>query len=204
LNEIRSGLKDTQIKDPKLVKHERKISKIEGTFKNASYKFVYDKLVEIANSNLGIKGIDTVSGCELFKTREELLWRILWIIGLHGKIEGSELNIDSATLYDNRKPISLPNSEEGWISLFDILSVYGISGDLEILTDKLYTPGGYMRAKVPKTNEPAYLVKMNVSPDLQKYPFFKILNDIFVELQKKSEKRAYSNFKKLNLNPILE
>ncbi|MBY8989043.1 MAG: DUF3795 domain-containing protein [Candidatus Lokiarchaeota archaeon] len=204
LKKIRSEINESQIKNPKPMVHQPEISKLSGEFKSESFKFVYDKLFEIANSNLGIKGIDTVAGLELHKIREEFLWRFLWIIGLFGIIEGDNLSIESATLYDNRKPISLPNNEEGWNLNFNVLSEFGISAQLEILTDKLYTPGGYMRAKVPKTNESAYIIRMRVSPNLQKYPFFKILNEIITELQEKTRKRAYSNFKKLNFNQILE
>ena len=204
LNEIRSGLKDTQIKNPKTVSHQPEISELTEEFKNDKFKFVYDKLVEIAKSSLSIKGIDTIAGLELHKNREEFLWRFIWIIGSYGKIYGTELSIDSATLYENRKPISLPNNEKGWGLIFDVLSEFGISAELEILTDKLYTPGGYMRAIIPKTNKPAYIIKMKVRGDLQKYPFFKVLNEIISELQKKTGKRAYSNFKKVNLNPLLK
>jgi hypothetical protein len=152
---------------------------------------------------LGIKGIDTVSGLELYKEREEFFWRFLWLIGIFGNVNEHELNIDSGTLYDNRKPISLPNNEEGWKIIFDILKEFGINTELEIKTDKLYTPGGYMRAKVPKTNKPAYILKMNTSSELQKQPFFKLLNEMLSELQEKSGKRAFSNFKKLNFDSIL-
>lgn len=203
LKKIRSELTENQIKNPKLVSRQPEISELTREFKDDSYKFVYEKLVEIAKSNLSIKGIDTVSGLELYKSREEFLWRFLWIIGLHGKVDGNEISIDSVTLYDNRKPISLPNNEEGWSSFLEVLSEFGISAKLEILTEELYTPGGYMRAKVPKTKKPAYNIKMKVSGDLQKYPFFKVLNEIISELQKTTGKRAYSNFKKLNLNPLL-
>ena len=204
LNEIRSGLKETQIKNPKLVDHQPKIPELTGTFTNPNFKFVYDKLFEIANSTLGIKGIDTVSGLELHKEREEFFWRFLWLIAIFGDISENELSIDSGTLYDNRKPISLPNNEEGWKTIFDMLLEFGISTELEIKTDKLYTPGGYMRAKIPKTNEPAYLLKMKTSSKLQKYSFFKLLKEILSDLQKNNGKRAFSNFKKLNFNSILE
>ena len=204
LNEVRSGLKDTQIKDPKIVKHERKIPKLTGTFKSEGFKFVYDKLLEIAKSNLGIKGIDTISGLELYKKREEFFWRFLWLIGTLGDVKEHELSIDSGTLYDNRKPISLPNNEEEWKTIFDILFKFGITTELEIKTNKLYTPGGYMRAKVPKTNKPAYILKMKTDSKLQKYPFFKLLNELLLELQKTSGKRAFSNFKKLEFKSILK
>ena len=204
LNEIRSRLKDSQIKNPKPVVHQPEISKLTSEFKNENFKFVYEKLLEIANSNLRIKGIDTVAGLELHKIREELLWKFLWIVVLFGEINGNEIRIDSGTLYDNRKPISLPSNEEDWKLYFDILSEFGISAELEILTDNLYTPGGYMRAKLPKSNDSAYIIKMKVSSDLQKFPFFKVLNEILSMLQKKTGKRAFSNFKKLNFNPLLD
>ena len=203
LKEIRKNLPGNQIKDPKLISKKIDITELKGEFKNLKYTEVYEKLVEIANSNLGIKGIDTVAGLENYKLRKEFLWRFIWIFGLNGKIEGNDLGIDSLTLYENRKPISLPNNEESWKIYFEILAENGITADLEIKTDKLYTPGGYMRAKVPQTNKPAYFIKMKLDPDLQKYEFFKILNEILSELQIKTGKRAYSNFKKLNFNPLL-
>lgn len=200
LKEIRNGLKNSQIKEPKLVVNKPEVPELTGEFKNKGSKFLYDILVDIANSNLGIKGIDTVSGLELYKEREEFIWRFLWLIGKFGDISENELSIDSGTLYDNRKPISLPNNEESWKIIFDILLEFGINTELEIKTDKLYTPGGYMRAKVPKTNKPAYILKMKTDLKLQKYPFFKLLNEILLELQKKTGKRAFSHFKKLNFN----
>jgi hypothetical protein len=204
LNKIRSGLTPTQIKNPKLVSHEPEIIELTGAFENDNFKLVYEKLVEIANSNLGIKGVDTISGFELYKERKEFLWRFLWIIGLYGKIEYDELSIDSATLYDNRKPLSLPKNEEEWKVFFDILSEFSIISELKIKTDRLYTPGGYMRAKIPKSNKPAYILKMKTSSKLQKYPFFTALSELLSKLQEASGKRALSNFKKLNFNSILQ
>jgi hypothetical protein len=203
LTQIRSELKDSQIKNPKIVIHKPEISKLTGEFRNESFKLVYDKLNEIANSNFKIKGIDTVAGLELHKIREDLLWRLLWIVVVFGEIDGNKLRIDSGTFYDNRKPISLPSNEENWKLIFDILSEFGISAELEILTENLYTPGGYMRAKLPKTNESAYNIKMKVSSDLQQFPFFKTLNEMLSLLQEKTGKRAFSNFKKLNFNSLL-
>ena len=204
LKQIRSKLKNSQIKNPKPVDYKREIPELTGTFNNESFKLVYDVLSEIANSNLGIKGIDTLSGLELYKEREEFIWRFLWLIGTLGDVNEHELSIDSGTLYDNRKPISLPNNEGSWEVIFDIIKEFGIETKLEIKTENLYTPGGYMRAKVPKTNEPAYILKMKTSIKLQKRPFFKTLKEMLLELEKTSGKRAFANFKKLNFNSIFK
>jgi hypothetical protein len=70
------------------------------------------------------------------------------------------------------------------------------------MTDQLYTPGGWMREKIPKTNDPAYFVVMKIDPK-------RITDDFFVSVQKysqimnKSYKRgAFSQFCKLNMNKI--
>jgi hypothetical protein len=202
LTKIRSKISSSQIKNPKLIFYQSEITVLTGAFKNNQIKFLYEKLTVMANSNLGIKGIDTISGFELYKERRELLWRFLWIIGLFGKIEDAKLSIDSVTLYENRKPFSLPKNKEEWKVFFDILSEFGIKPELEIQTDELYTPGGYMRTKIPKSNESAYIIKM-IYCEPQKYPFFKLLNDLLIKLQKTSGKRAFSKFMKLDFNSIL-
>ncbi len=203
LKKIHKDIPKNQIKNPKPISKKINITKLKGEFKNKDFSKVYEKLLEIANSNLGIKAIDTVSGFENYVLRNNVIWKFIWIFGLFGKVEGNELNIDSLTLYENRKPITLPNNEDQWEIYFDILKQFGITTELEIKTDKLYTPGGYMRAKIPKTNNPAYNIKMKLDPNLQKYEFFKILNEILSELQTKTGKRAFANFKKLDFNPLL-
>lgn len=203
LQKVRSELHDSQIKNPKYVSKKTEIAEIKGEFPNKNYYKIYEKFIEIANSNLGIKGIDTVAGYEHYLIRKDILWRLLWIFGLYGKINEDNLNIDSIRLYENRKPITLPSNEEQWKIYFNILSKFGILAELEIKTDELYTPGGYMRVKTPKTNEPAYIIKMKVNLNLQKYQFFKTLNEILSELQNKTGKRAFTNFKKLDFNSLL-
>ncbi|MFX1243292.1 MAG: DUF3795 domain-containing protein [Promethearchaeota archaeon] len=202
LKKIRGDIPENQIKSPKLISKKIDITKLKGEFKNKDFSKVYEKLLEIANSYLGIKGFDTVSGFENYLLREKFLWNFIWIFGLHGKVDGNELFIDSITLYENRKQITLPSNEDQWKTYFDVLKPFGITAELEIQTDQLYTPGGYMRIKIPKTNKPAYIIKIELDPNLRKYEFFKILNEILSELQIKTGKRAFTNFKKLNFNPL--
>ena len=203
LRTIRKTLFQDQIKNPKPISKKSEIVKLKEGFKNKEYNKVYEKLLEIANSNLGIKGIDTLSGLENHKLRKQFLWRFIWIFGLYGKIEDNSLIIDSSTLYENRKPISLPNNEDQWKIYLDILAEFGIIAELEIKTDKLYTPGGYMRAQMPKTKKPAYVININLDSNLQKYNFFNVLNELLSELQNQTGKRAYSNFLKLNFNKLI-
>jgi hypothetical protein len=204
LKKIRSELHENQIKNPKPIIKKTDITKLDGEFKNENFSRIYEKFMEIANSNLGIKGIDTVAGYEQYLQRKDILWRFIWILGLYGKIKDNILIIDSITLYENRKPITLPSNEEQWAVYFNILEQFGIDVELEVVTDKLYTPGGYMRARTPKTNKPTYILNMKVTYDLQEYSFFKVLNEIISELQSKTGKRAFTNFKKLNFNSLIK
>jgi hypothetical protein len=183
LKNIRSELKDNQIKNPKPISKKTDITALKVDFKN--------------------KGIDTVAGYEQYMQRKDFLWRFIWILGLFGTIKENTLRIDSVTLYENRNPITLPSNEEQWAIYFDILKQFGITTEIEIVTDKLYTLGGYMRARTPKTNKPAYILNMKVTHDLQEYSFFKVLNEIISKLQSKTGKRAFANFKKLNFNSII-
>ncbi|MFX0155693.1 MAG: DUF3795 domain-containing protein [Candidatus Hodarchaeota archaeon] len=203
LKNIRKNLHNNQIKNPKPISKKNDIPKLKGEFKNKNFAKIYEKFIEIARSNLRIIGIDTVSGYEQYLIRKDVLWRLMWIFGLYGNIKENDLIIDSVTLYENRKPITLPINEEQWKVYFDILKQFGIYVELEIKTDKLYTPTGYMRVKDPKTNKPAYIIKIKVNADLQKYQFFKVFNEIISKLQIKAGKRAFTNFKKLNFNPLL-
>ncbi|MHA2472722.1 MAG: DUF3795 domain-containing protein [Promethearchaeota archaeon] len=203
LKNIRSELKDNQIKNPKPISKKTDITALKVDFKNENFKRIYEKFMEIANSDLGIKGIDTFAGYEQYMQRKDFLWRFIWILGLFGTIKENTLRIDSVTLYENRNPITLPSNEEQWAIYFDILKQFGITTEIEIVTDKLYTPGGYMRARTPKTNKPAYILNMKVTHDLQEYSFFKVLNEIISKLQSKTGKRAFANFKKLNFNSII-
>ncbi|MFX0022665.1 MAG: DUF3795 domain-containing protein [Candidatus Hermodarchaeota archaeon] len=203
LKKIRNDLDKNEIKNPKLVSKKADLTKLKGEFENKNYSKIYEKFVEIANSNLNIKGIDTIAGHEQYLARKDFLLRFIWMFGLYGKINENDLRIDSATLYENRKPISLPSNAEQWELYFNILKQFGIHCELEIKVDELYTPGGYMRVKTPKTNKPAYIIKMKVNPDLQKCQFFTMLNKFLSEFQIKTGKRAYTNFKKLNFNSLL-
>jgi hypothetical protein len=101
LKKFRSGLDDSEIKSPKVISKKTEITKLGGEFQNKNYAKINEKLIEIANSNLNIKGIDTVAGYEQYLVRKDFLWRFLWILGLYGKIEKEELSIDSATLYES-------------------------------------------------------------------------------------------------------
>ncbi|MFW9784111.1 MAG: DUF3795 domain-containing protein [Candidatus Heimdallarchaeota archaeon] len=203
LKNFRTNLKQSQVKSPKPISKKIVIHKLKNDFKNDNFKKIYEIFVEIANSSLDVKGIDTVAGYENYLLRKDFLWRFIWIIGVYGTITENGLKIDSATLYENRKPITLPSNEEQWEAYFNILTQFGIFPELEIKTDDLYTPGGYMRAKAPKTNKPTYIIKMKVNPKLQNYQFFKVLNEILSELQVKTGKRAFTYFKRLDFSTIL-
>ena len=77
LKKIRSTLSTDQIKDPKLISKKVDITPLKGDFKNKDYKKIYEKFLEIANSNLGIKGIDTIAGLENYRIRKDFLWRFI-------------------------------------------------------------------------------------------------------------------------------
>ncbi|MHA2089821.1 MAG: DUF3795 domain-containing protein [Candidatus Kariarchaeaceae archaeon] len=204
LQSLRSGLSEDAIKEPIPITADIQLENFPQDMKSQEgYYDLYGALKQIINSDFHLKNTDTLAGDIQLEKRRKFIMRFLWIVGLFGELHNQNtMKIDSITLYENRKPTKIPSNEKNWQIYHDILKDLGFYTRLEIMTDQLYTPGGWMREKIPKTNDPAYFVVMKIDPK-------RITDDFFVSLQKysqimnKSYKRgAFSQFCKLNMNKI--
>ena len=140
----------------------------------------------------------------ILKIRQEVISRILWLVGIQGESDSEGIILDGITLHKNKKTAKLPTNEKGWEIYLEILTGFGIKSILDIKTEDLYTPGGWMRDRIPKSNTPAYYLKMSLDPKLIKFAFFKILKNYIVDLQATSGRRGYTKFKNLNTNFFFE
>ena len=164
---------------------------------------LYKKLSKFFDSDFDIKNTDTIAGQERMVSRRDFILRFLWLIGLRAKMENSEdVEIDSVTLNKFRKKLKLPTNEDGWKSAFSLLKPLGIKGSLEILTDRLYTPGGWMREIVPGTREAAYRVHFSFGKKLGGLDFFKSLKQYTEALDKKYGNRSFSRFSRLDFDVL--
>ena len=100
----------------------------------------------------------------------------------------------------NKKPAKIQPTDTNWENIFEKFSSIGITGNIDKLTDEknLYTPSGWMRNKIPRSDDPAYKINLAAGFDLIKIDFFQNLQKYTKKLETDYGKRAYSHFKKLN------
>jgi hypothetical protein len=200
LTDIRQSLSKNQLHDPKPIGKSTLTKDISDRIKDEELKQFYSTLMEIHASDLGIQDTDTLAGFEKLKIRQEVISRILWLVGIQGERDSEGIILDGITLHKNKKTAKLPTSEKGWEIYLETLTGFGIKSILDIKTKFLYTPGGWMRDRIPKSNKPAYYLKMSLDPKLIKIAFFKILKSYIADLQATSGRRGYTKFKYLNTN----
>ncbi len=203
MTEIRNALHEKQLKNPKPVEKPLLGLNISEKINNKELKRFYAVLRNIYTSNLEIKDTDTKAGFEKWKNRQEGILRLLWIVGTLGKIDERGIKVDGITLNKNKKSAKLPTNEKGWKTYLDTLTNFGIISNLDIKTDQLYTPGGWMRDRIPRSNDPAYYLKMSLDSELKEISFFDKLKEYTTELQTISGKRAYTKFKQLDSNHFI-
>ncbi|MHA2251124.1 MAG: DUF3795 domain-containing protein [Candidatus Kariarchaeaceae archaeon] len=168
------------------------------------YLDLFKALRNIVQSNFLLEDTDTMAGYELVQERRQFILRLFWILGLYGDLlDGGKLKIDSISMYENRKPITLPSNEKNWQIYLDVLEDFGIHAQLEVVTDQLYTPGGYMRVKIPQTNEPSYYLSLDLDTNRMSGNFFKNLQKYIGFLNDTSKRGAFSQFCKFDMQKLV-
>ncbi|MFX1579918.1 MAG: DUF3795 domain-containing protein [Promethearchaeota archaeon] len=205
LDEIREGLDPEEIhevmtlkmKQPKIVAFpdvERKLMK---------YKALHETLIVILNSKLDLSDIDTVAGQEMLKERQALLLRLLWIVALYGKKDGDALYVDALSISEHKKGTSgFPTHEDVWFRWFETLKKDGIQGELVLATEdktQLITPTGWLRDRLPGTNDPAYHVKLSFDEKLGGPISLKLLQSYAHSLIERYDNKGFGRFKKADM-----
>jgi hypothetical protein len=210
LDEIRKGLSPEEIKEVKTVDiHKPKVvafPEVEKKFKK--YKALHDTFTSILNSKFGLSDTDTVAGQEMLKERHALLLRLLWIFALYGKKDGDAITVDALSISEHKKGTSgFPTHEDVWLRWLDSLTTIGIPGELVLVTEdrsQLITPIGWLRDRLPGTNDPAYHVKISFDESLGGTTSLKLLQSYAKVLVDEYDKRAYGRFKKADMRLFQE
>jgi len=205
LDKIRRGLSPGEIKEPKTVEiHKSKVvtfPEVEKQFR--IYKTLHDTFTSLLNSKLGLSTIDTVAGQEMLKDRQARLMRLLWIFALYGTKDGNALSVDALTISEHKKGTSgFPTHEDEWLRWLDTLSKIGIPGELVLVTEdrsQLITPIGWLRDRLPGTNDPAYHVRLSFDEKLGGTTSLKLLQSYAQQLQDEYGNRAFGRFKKADM-----
>ncbi|MHA2169894.1 MAG: DUF3795 domain-containing protein [Candidatus Kariarchaeaceae archaeon] len=205
LQELRSGFDEDEIKEPKVIVADMHLEKFPEKMKSQNqYYDLYCTLRSIIASDFHLTNIDTIAGNVRAQERRQFILRLLWILGLFGEmLDQNRIKIDSVTLHEHKKPMKIPSNEKNWQVYFDILKDLGMDMQLDILTNQIYTPGGWMREKIPKTNDPAYYLIIDLDTKRVMPEFFITLQKYVKTLDKSYKRGAFSQFSKLNMSKLV-
>jgi len=208
LDEIRKELASDQILEVKPI--EQKDLKVVA-FPNVrkshmKYKQLHDALTKIITSELGLTDIDTVAIQEMLEKRRAVLLRLLWMVSLYGVVDGETISIDSITINTHKKGTSgFPTTEGAWIRWLEILSTAGIEGELKLAPiDKsdLVTPIGWLRDRIPGSNDPSFHLKISLDDKRGGFESLKLLQSYAKLLEEEYGNRSFSVFKKADMRFI--
>jgi hypothetical protein len=210
LDEIREGLRPEEIQEAKTV--EPKKSKIaefpEVGQKYTDYRSLHNTLSIILNSKLGLTDTDTLAGQEMLQERQSILFRLLWMVAYYGEIDGESLSIDSITINAHKKGTSgFPTTEGSWSHLLEFLSKVGILGEMKLADidrSQLISPIGWLRDRIPKSNDPAWHLKVSLDKTLGGVSSLKMLKSYAKALDEKYNRRAFSMFTKADMRFLKE
>jgi len=207
LDEIRAGLGPDQIREVEVV--DLKTPKtlafpgVKMDKKSAAHMALHSALCKVITSSLGLSDIDTIAGQELLIVRLELLLRLLWIVARYGTLKDAKVSVDSITISANKTGTSgFPTSEDAWRRWLDVMTGIGILSEMEFFTqekNKIMTPTGWLRERIPVTGEPVWALKISFDDALGGMTFLKTLQSYARALEEKKGKSAFAAFKKADM-----
>ena len=205
LDEIREGLTSDQIKEVETI--EQKIPKVvafpDMKKSHMKYKPLHDALTKIISSELGLTDTDTVAVQDMLEKRRAVLLRLLWILTTYGSKDGEAMIVDSITINTHKKGTSgFPTTEGAWNRWLGILAIAGINGELKLAPidkSELITPIGWLRDRLPGSNDPGYHLKIALDEKLGGFESLKLLQTYAKQLEAEYGKRAFGNFKKADM-----
>jgi hypothetical protein len=205
LQSLKSKLKKTDIKEPKPINGGYNVLEFPPMLRETHEQYfqLHSTIRKIISSNLGLSNVDTIAGFERHLVRRNFFLRLFWIVGSYKDLKDTVAKIDSSILHEHRKKMKLPHNEEGWNDYIHAFKEHGIKIMFKALTKDLYTPGGWMREKIPGSNAPAYAITLKLDPKIIMTNFFHLLSNYVKLIDVKYKKRGFSQFKKLNMSEIL-
>jgi hypothetical protein len=210
LDEIREGFRPEEIKEAKTV--EPKKTKVvefpEVGQKYTNYRSLYNILSSILNSKLGLSDIDTLAVQEMLEKRQSILFRLLWILANYGAFDGKSLSVDAITIGAQKKGTSgFPTTEGAWSHWLEVLSKISIHSEMkfaDIDKAQLTSPIGWLRDRIPKSNDPAWHLEISLDKTLGGTSTLEMLKTYARILDEKYGERAFAMFTKADMRFLKE
>ncbi|MFQ5832525.1 MAG: DUF3795 domain-containing protein [Candidatus Thorarchaeota archaeon] len=197
------SVKTVEIKTPRMTEFPKDLSVSKKEMK--AYRILHQTLTDLARSDLGLKDTDTIATQDVLKTRRAIIFRLLWILGLYGELDetGASMNLGSIEIQTHKKGTKgMPNTEDSWMRLFNIMGEAGIKCEIVPQTKELYSPLNWLRDRILGTEESAWLLRASFDEALGGFQSLKTLQESAKTLDSRYGKRAYSRFAKADMRTL--
>jgi hypothetical protein len=205
LESIRQTLKPQEIVEPAKVSMSR--AKIAVFPDNLPFpkqeivplKAVYDLIVNLEQSSLELRGIDTFAQMQKLENLRAHVLRFLWIMSSYGHLdeEGNQIVVDAQTYLANRgseKTLAIWSFVEN--TLFKALSQFGLHCEQIVLkgfkAEDLTTGTGYLRNK-------GWVMALSFEETAGGIDALKALQTYSVAVSKKYGEKAFKGFREADM-----
>lgn len=200
LDKIRSKLHGNEIVKMKPVEPSKlKVVPFPDSFQGEDedlYRDLYRVLVDLAESSLKFRIVESYAVAKTLEKLRGSAVKLLWLIGLHGDLDGDVIIIDSLAYMSNKKS-SVPSRESDLNLMVALLKSHGFILSVEALTENWLMPSGYLRKNLERQREkPAWRLKMKREDNDH---LIQTLKNYTVKLDERYGSRAYSRFKNVDM-----
>lgn len=209
LSAIRFSLKPNEIVEPeKISKSQTRIVNFPDNWPSKedliSFKALYQLLININNSSLGLKNTDTFAQKHKLENQKAHIFRFLWILGNYGEFDkiSSHLVVDAETYQANRgkqKTLSIWSFVKD--TVFKALAKFGIYCERLTLkgikNEDLTTGTGYLRKR-------GWEMSVSIEEKIGGVSTLKALQIYVKKLDKKYGSRAFTHFQNADMTILLD
>lgn len=169
-----------------------------------SFKAVYDLLVNLGHSSLGLQGTDTFAQQQKLENLSAHVLRFLWILASYGRLEekNGQIVVDAQTYIANRgseKTLAIWSFVER--TVFTALSKFGVWCERVALKgvkdEELTTGTGYLRDK-------GWVMALAFKDSAGGVAALKAVQTYSVAVNKKYGKKAFTRFRQADMQVLLK
>ena len=200
LRKMRTKLKESEIVEMKPVPFPKKrIVDFPTILYDESLKSLHSLLDEVSEFPMKFEDADTFAFSEQLKKKRKGLYRMLWVLGLHGTITDDEVILNSANYFNDKKS-EAPGTETGMREFLAYLKEYGIEGELEpLVEDQWKLPSDYLRGTIRGGKAPVWQLRFIVDSRIGGVSTMKALKTYVMELLSRYGNRGFTRFTRADM-----
>ena len=200
LVKTRNKLSDTDIVEMKpFPLPKKRIVDFPLTLHDESLKGLHSLLDEVSEFPLKFEDADTFAFSEQLQKKRKGIYRMLWVLGLHGTIIEDEVILNSSEYYKDKKS-ETPGTETGMREFLAYLKDYGLEGELEPLVEEQWLlPSGYLRGTKRGGDAPVCQIRFTFDPQVGGMSIMRALRKHVTELLSRYGNRGFTRFSRADM-----